>query len=285
MKSSNLKYFVMGAIVAAGLWGEAVTIPNTFSAGEALSAAKLNANFSALGTAVTALEANGSVSTARLADNAVTIDKMADGAVGTSEVVNSAIVNSKLADFSVTSVKIADGEVGTNDLASNAVNGAKIADGSVATADIQNGAVNASKTLDEPGVGQEIEGPQTLSIADSDIAVVNAELTVPGSGFVMAVASGVLAINHVTGTGSQVFIDITNNSDPASSNARISTVLPQQLPSATYENPYSVQKIYRVNAAGNVNISVRAIRQFGFGGSVSGRLSLVYFPTSYGFFE
>jgi hypothetical protein len=195
------------------------------------------------------------------------------------------VATAKIADGAVTTAKTADAAVTTAKIADNAVTSAKISDGSVATADIQNGAVNASKTLDEPGVGQEIEGPQTFSIADSDIAVVNAVLTVPSSGFVMAVASGVLAINHVNGTGSQVFIDITNNSDPAATNARISTLLPQQLPTATYENPYSVQKIYKVTAAGQVNISVRAIRQFGSGGTASGRLSLVYFPTSYGFFE
>ncbi len=58
MKGSNLKFFVLGAaMVASGLWAAAVTIPNTFSAGEVLSAAKLNANFAALKTAVDALEA------------------------------------------------------------------------------------------------------------------------------------------------------------------------------------------------------------------------------------
>lgn len=57
MKGSNLKSFVLGAaLVATGLWAAAVTIPNTFSAGEVLSAAKLNANFAAIKTAIDALE-------------------------------------------------------------------------------------------------------------------------------------------------------------------------------------------------------------------------------------
>lgn len=58
MKASNLKFFLLGAfLVASGLWAMAVTIPNNFSAGEVVSAAKLNANFAALKTAVDALEA------------------------------------------------------------------------------------------------------------------------------------------------------------------------------------------------------------------------------------
>jgi len=58
MKGSSLKSFVLGAaLVATGLWAAAVTIPNSFSAGEVLSAAKLNANFAAIKTAVDALEA------------------------------------------------------------------------------------------------------------------------------------------------------------------------------------------------------------------------------------
>lgn len=49
MKGSNLKFFVLGAaLVASGLWAAAVTIPNTFSTGEVLSAAKINANFAAI---------------------------------------------------------------------------------------------------------------------------------------------------------------------------------------------------------------------------------------------
>ncbi|WP_456413420.1 hypothetical protein, partial [Oceanithermus profundus] len=52
------KYVLLGVFVTAlGLWGLAVTIPNTFSSGEVVSAAKMNENFQALKTAVDTLEA------------------------------------------------------------------------------------------------------------------------------------------------------------------------------------------------------------------------------------
>jgi hypothetical protein len=57
VNGKNLKYFVLGAaIVAAGLGALAVTIPNSFSSGQVISAAALNANFAALKTAVDTLE-------------------------------------------------------------------------------------------------------------------------------------------------------------------------------------------------------------------------------------
>ena len=58
---TNLKSFALGASLALGLLGVyalAVSIPNIFAGGEVISAAKMNANFEALKTAVNALEAN-----------------------------------------------------------------------------------------------------------------------------------------------------------------------------------------------------------------------------------
>jgi hypothetical protein len=56
---TNLKSFTLGASLALGLLGVyalAVSIPNVFSSGEVISAAKMNANFEALKTTVDALE-------------------------------------------------------------------------------------------------------------------------------------------------------------------------------------------------------------------------------------
>ena len=60
----NLKSFALGAalaLAALGVVALAVAIPNTFAAGDVISAAKMNANFTAVKTAVDALEAKVSL--------------------------------------------------------------------------------------------------------------------------------------------------------------------------------------------------------------------------------
>ena len=67
--------------------------------------------------------ADGSVTTAKLADNAVNSSKIADGSVTTA----------KLADNAVTSAKIQDGSITGIDLANNTVTATKIASGVLPT--------------------------------------------------------------------------------------------------------------------------------------------------------
>ena len=51
------KYTLFGIFLAAlGLWGLAVTIPNSFSSGDVVSASKMNQNFQALKAAVNQME-------------------------------------------------------------------------------------------------------------------------------------------------------------------------------------------------------------------------------------
>lgn len=55
----NLKSFALGVTIALGTLGVyalAVNLPNTFASGDVISAAKMNANFTAFKTAVDALE-------------------------------------------------------------------------------------------------------------------------------------------------------------------------------------------------------------------------------------
>ncbi|MCA9840385.1 MAG: hypothetical protein KC422_25980 [Trueperaceae bacterium] len=56
MKFSWRYTFLLITIIALGIWASAVTIPNSFSAGEVISSSAVNENFSTLATAVTANE-------------------------------------------------------------------------------------------------------------------------------------------------------------------------------------------------------------------------------------
>lgn len=54
---NKAKYVFLGIFLASlSLWGLAVTVPNSFNSGDVVSAAKINANFNALKTAIASLE-------------------------------------------------------------------------------------------------------------------------------------------------------------------------------------------------------------------------------------
>ncbi|UOF77457.1 tail fiber protein [Caudoviricetes sp.] len=55
--------------------------------------------------------ADGSIATAKIADNAITNAKMADASVGTTELIDSGVTNAKLNNNSVTTAKVADGNI------------------------------------------------------------------------------------------------------------------------------------------------------------------------------
>ena len=78
----------------------------------------------------------GSITTAKLANDAVDGTKIADDAINSEHYVDASIDTAHIADDQVTQAKIAAGAVGTTELADNGVTGAKIALGSDAVGDI-----------------------------------------------------------------------------------------------------------------------------------------------------
>jgi hypothetical protein len=86
MNKLNLKSFALGvsvAVSALGIYALAMSIPNTFSAGTSISSGQVNANFTAVKTAVDALAAKFPVSAANLAAPAAfTIAALLNGWTG-----------------------------------------------------------------------------------------------------------------------------------------------------------------------------------------------------------
>lgn len=115
---------------------------------------------------------DGSITTAKLADNAVTSAKIKPFAVGTSQLAVGAvsgdiiqkntIVASKLADGCVGAAAIADGAVTGDKIANAAVTVDKIADDSVNSDKIVDGAINVNKiAANSVGNGQILDGAVT----------------------------------------------------------------------------------------------------------------------------
>ncbi len=144
MSLSGTTLTVGGAIAAGVKWMAKYCVP-------------LSIGTPSDGSVTTAKLGNSAVTTAKLADDSVTAAKIAAGAVGTSELADDAVTaakiaagavgTSELADDSVTAAKIAAGAVGASEIADGSVTSDKIADGAISTADIANGAVSAAKLL------------------------------------------------------------------------------------------------------------------------------------------
>ena len=126
---------------------------STFFPGSAIRAQDLNRNFeqslfigqeeeNKIQNVISGGIADGSVTTAKIADDAVTANKLApdvsftpaDGSITAAKLANNAVTTSKLANNAVTTAKLADANVTTAKLANNAVTTAKVANGSITPA-------------------------------------------------------------------------------------------------------------------------------------------------------
>ncbi len=88
---------------------------------------------------------DGSIDTAHIADSQITNGKLAADAVTTAKIANSAITNSKLGDDCVTGSRIADDAVANEHIAANAVDTAQLATNSVTTLKLVDDAVTDAK--------------------------------------------------------------------------------------------------------------------------------------------
>jgi hypothetical protein len=85
------------------------------------------------------------VDTDDIADDAVTLAKVAANAVDTDQLVDDAVTTAKIVNAAITTAKIADVSINNDKLADNSVDGDNIIDGSVNTSELANYAVTNNK--------------------------------------------------------------------------------------------------------------------------------------------
>ena len=84
------------------------------------------------------------MTTARLANGAVTSPKIADGVVNSAKVAGNSLSAADLAPSSVGSSEFASNSVGAGDIGTAAVNGAELAANAVQGDEVENGSLNAA---------------------------------------------------------------------------------------------------------------------------------------------
>ena len=146
--------------------------------------------------------ADGSISTAKLADDAVTAAKLASNAVVTASIVDDNVTQAKIADDAVGADQLAASAVVTASIVDDAVTAAKLASNAVVTASIIDDAVTSAKIADDAITSALIADDAVVAAAIADNAVDIARLNVSdgSSGQVLTTnGSGTLSFATVGG--------------------------------------------------------------------------------------
>ena len=115
-----------------------ITKTNTFVPNTVIESAKVNENFDEIIATV-----NGNLTSANLADNAVTTKKITDFNVTENKIALGAITEAKIADNSISTAKIQDGAVTADKVASDAIATANIQDDAITADKLSSGAITA----------------------------------------------------------------------------------------------------------------------------------------------
>ena len=156
-------------ITAADLKDNSIT--SSKIAGNAVNSAHLADN--SVGSSELQADSVGSV---QIKDNAVGSSEIAADAVGSTQIANNAVTAAKIAGNAVGSAQIADGAVGSSEIAANAVGSAQIADSAVGSSEIAANAVGSAQIADSAVGSSEIAANAVGSAQIADSAVGSSEI-------------------------------------------------------------------------------------------------------------
>lgn len=146
-------------------------------------------------------------------------------------------------------------------------------------------AINATEILNEAGIGSNAAGGSvTLTpVAATLDNITSATITCPSSGFVLAIATCELTINHVQGIESTVEIGVSAASQSLSSSQDIELRIEGNSPTGAYDHPVTVHGVFPVAAGLRTFYLVGDQNSAGHTASaLDPTISLIFVPTNYG---
>lgn len=230
------------------------------------------------------------IGAADIADSAITGLKIADGSIEPLDlgfpIPTLPISTIDIADGSITSTKIADNVINSSHLADNSVVESTIANAAITTGKIAENAVTTAQLLDEPGIARGENGDGVLVDLLNITNVASQTITVPGPGFIVARGYGYAGLTGLSIGNVVMGIDTALSVMPNAPNLTLFGSDGELLSiSLTRWGSLSTERIFQISEAGTHEYFLNASRGSSTAGSATiwyGKLTLMYFPTSYG---
>jgi len=149
-----------------------------------------------------------------------------------------------------------------------------------ASVQVPTNAISASEALDEPGVAALAQNVSTvLSLGINVIS--SRTITAPASGYVMVIASAQFHAQHTSGTYSNAFFGVSDNSTSFPDNQDFQHLIPITAVSGGYGSSVTVHGLFQVGSGSHTFYFLA--RESSGDHTVNDRqLTLVYLPTAYG---
>lgn len=123
---------------------------------------------------------DGSITTAKLANNAVTTAKLSDSSVTSAKIVNGTIVAADIADATITGAKLVNSTITGAKIAASTITATNIANSTITNAKMAANSVNSSNIVDRSVTGTDI-ATDTITLANlaSDVGTVAVQSSTP----------------------------------------------------------------------------------------------------------
>jgi hypothetical protein len=142
-------------------------------------------------------------------------------------------------------------------------------------------AVSAPEIKDEPGAASFADGAEIV-LGHSATTIASQSIVVPGAGYVLAIGTANMALDHTTGTETRAVIGVSNSSLSFPGNQDSWVQIAASTPTGLFYLPGTFHGLFQVYDTGTYTFYMLGYAASGSSKCSERQLSLVYLPTAYG---